>query len=568
MIVFRTLRYKNFLASGNAWTTIALDKSDRTLICGDNGAGKTTLLDALTFVLFNKPFRNVTLPQLVNSINEKNCLVELDFTAGGHEYKVVRGLAPKRFEIWKDGVAIQQESKTKDYQRFLEDQILKLNYKSFCQVVILGSTNYVPFMRLPAADRRQIVETLLDINVFSSMNATLKERLASIRTELATVDSALDTQQTKVQVAERYIDQLEHRSKASLDAVVTHIDSTRAELDQIMRQIDDRRSSMPDAGDSKPLVATKRKIENLLSQINGNQDRMQKRMEFFENHSNCPVCFQPVAERHRQQQVEEAKSKTDEYKSAAASLREKAAEMDAKLAEIDGKLAVCRRIEKEILGLEGQIGVHRAAIEKLERQLKDMRSGGDDVKDERALLETYKKELSGFEERRKMMVEERHYGELAGVLLRDGGIKSRIIRQYLPVMNKLINKFLSSMDFYVQFTLDDEFNETIKSRHRDEFSYASFSEGEKLRIDLSLLLSWREVAKMKNSVNCNLLILDEVFDSSLDAVGTEEFMKLLQTMGGGGANIFVISHKADQLVDKFNDVVVFVKRNGFSVLEN
>lgn len=571
MIVFEKIRWKNFLSYGNYFTNISLNKSEMTLICGENGAGKTTFLDAICFCLFGKPFRNINIPQLPNSINSKECLVECEFHIGNANYLVRRGLNPKIFEIHKNGILLDQDSKSKDYQKMLEEQILKMSYRSFCQVVILGSTNYIPFMRLPAADRRAIVESLLDIGVFSSMNVVLKNRISTNKEEIRSCETAKEIIDSKVETQRRYLTMLEDRSRSSLEELDVELKKNVETRDQL--------SALCTKGGN--ILATMTKNRDLYRKKMNNISDLRKIKSSLENkiyaldadissHLSskemlCPSCGREMTDEHRQKEIDAKRQKRDEINRAVADIDSTIA--NDTLFILDNKL---NNIEEECNKFQGILNEHRQKLGVSEKMIERITTDMDKVKrshqtldDEQIALE----ELQDKSDASKRNLDEKHHEQKllgsAQIILKDNGIKTKIIRHYLPIMNKLINHYLSCMDFFVQFNLDENFDETIKSRHRDEFTYASFSEGEKMRIDLSLLLAWREVARLKNSTNCNLLVLDEVFDSSLDGTGMDEFMKLLKGMGER-CNIFVISHKSDQLLDKFHDVLTFKKKNNFS----
>jgi DNA repair exonuclease SbcCD ATPase subunit len=567
MITFRTIRWKNLLSTGNVFTEIRLDKASTTLICGENGAGKTTLLDALTFVLYGKPYRNINLPQLVNTINGKDCLVEIEFGVNGSDYKVVRGQSPKIFTISKDDKEIEQTANAKDYQQILESQILKMNYKTFCQVVILGSTNYVPFMRLPAADRRNVVENLLDIDVFSKMNEMLKGRLTGAKDSLRTVESDIATLKLRIDAKREFIQKTEDKSDSQLESYAA---SEREENANLQALVEKKAQIQEEIACLLESVIDVEKKRDSLSQMNALKKQMtvgvkkaQDEKTFYEENADCPVCKSSLAEEFRQDMIGKKASRGSELQQAldrmTRMIEESRKELDEKneiLSAIDGKKQESHRTDSAITGAKKYIRQLQELADKTRRDRESLQS-------ERDALSAIQREGDAAEDRRKELVGDMHTMEIAAVLLKDSGIKRKIIRKYIPALNKIINKYLISMDFFAQFTLNEEFTEIIKSRHRDEFSYENFSEGEKLRIDLSLLLAWRDIARMKNCANTNLLILDEVFDSSLDAVGTEEVMKILQSMGSTN-NVFVISHKADQLLDKFQNILTFRKSNNFS----
>ena len=567
MITFKTLSWKNFLSTGNHKTTIDFTSHNNTLISGENGAGKSTMLDALTFSLFGKSFRGINIPQLVNSINEKECEVEINFKLGSDDYRVFRSLKPKKFEIYKNGDLLDQDAKAKDYQKILEEQILKMSYKSFCQVVILGSSNYVPFMQLSASDRRLVVENLLDIDVFSVMNTLVRARLQMTKEYVKDIDTKIEITKNKVDDKQKLIETLEKKSSDSVEEYQKEIEQSRdtvetlnAEIKELRNEICKMIQTVKDR-DSEPKSLIK--MESLESQLKTKIKTITKNAKFYEENDTCPTCKQNIQEHHKKNVWDEMQKEQEEIETAISELGEKIENSEKRLTEINLVLEKIRGLEGNISTKESEISASNQYIDKMQRSIESVSTEGTEIQEAKDQLSQFIGEGKGHVEKRKDLIEDRHYLDIASVLLKDSGIKSKIIKHYLPIMNKLINKYLTDMDFFCQFNLDENFNETIKSRHRDEFSYHSFSEGERLRIDLSLLLAWREIARLKNSVNCNLLILDEVFDSSLDAVGTEEFLKLL-TSFGSRANIFVISHKSDTMTDKFQNHIVFEKKNNFS----
>ena len=571
MIVFESIRWKNFLSYGNYWTELKLDKSEMTLICGENGAGKTTFLDALTFCLFGKPFRNINIPQLANSINTKDCVVECIFKIGGTKYFIRRGLAPKLFEIHKDDKMIDQDSKSKDYQKMLEEQILKMSYKAFCQVVILGSTNYVPFMRLPAADRRAIVESLLDISVFSSMNTVLKDRISTNKEDLRTCETSMEILESKKDTHKKYLDALEEKSRSSLEGIDEEIKKNEAVRDALSSVVVKGGNTLNAIAKNRDLKRKKEQTISDLKRIRSTLDHklngtdMELSILITTEEVPCPSCGQLLTDDHRAKEIDSKKAKREEMRTAVLDVEKRIANEEKFISE--NKLS---NIEQDYDKFQNILNEHRQKLAVSEKMIERLSSDADKIRKSQQNLQSEQDMLEELEN--KCDDAKKHYDERqeeqkllssAQGILKDSGIKTRVIKHYLPIMNKLINHYLACMDFFVQFNLDENFGETIKSRHRDELTFASFSEGEKMRIDLSLLLAWREIARLKNSTNCNILVLDEVFDSSLDSTGMDEFMKLIRTLGKR-CNIFVISHKTDQLVDKFQDVLTFSKKNNFS----
>jgi DNA repair exonuclease SbcCD ATPase subunit len=570
MLLFKTIRFKNFLSYGNYFTQISLNRTEMTLICGENGAGKTTFLDALCFCLFGKPYRNINIPQLPNSINGKDSLVECEFSIGSNDYLIRRGLNPKIFEIHKNGTLIDQDSTTKDYQRMLEEQILRMSFKTFCQVVILGSTNYIPFMRLPAADRRAIVESLLDIGVFSAMNLILKNRVSANREDIRNCETTISIIGSKMETQRKYIALLEEKSRSSLDELEVEISSTeenRKSLDaavrkgsNILHKINERREIKRKKDQS---ITDMRKLEASLVKKKASLEK--EIANLSSGGSVCPSCGKPLDKEHLDKEVSQRVSKMEQIDSALSEIgnsisREEAFIQDNNLLGVNAEFEKITDVMNEH---RNKLSVAEKILDRLRADVEKIRKSRDSMQQEQDALDALEGEMLAMENELSAKQKEQGILSNAQVVLKDTGIKTKVIRHYLPVMNKMINHYLSSMDFFVQFNLDENFEETIKSRHRDEFTYSSFSEGEKMRIDLSLLLAWREVARLKNSTNCNLLVLDEVFDSSLDGTGMDEFMKLLKGLGSR-CNIFVISHKSDQLIDKFQEVLTFKKKNNFS----
>jgi DNA repair exonuclease SbcCD ATPase subunit len=564
MIHFKTLKWKNFLSTGNTFTEIKLDKSTNTLIVGTNGAGKSTMLDALTFALFGKPFRGINKPSLINSINNKDCVVEVEFRAANKNYKVIRGIKPNIFEIYCDGILLNQEAASKDYQNILEDQILSFNYKAFTQIVILGSSSFVPFMQLSAHERRTIIEDLLDINVFSSMNVVVKSKAQEIKERSIELKAQIESTLAKIEMQKKFIEEAQKNNKEQAenkqkeyDEHVEQIEKLNADAALIEKHIDAMAKRISD----EPSLKTKQKsLHQIEAKIEQNITKTKKEIEFYTKNSTCPTCDQTI--NNKDEKVEVCNHNLTRYTDGLQKLQEeynKASERLNEIAKVNKKIS---DHNNEITRINASVTQINKYTKKLLKEITDLSGKKAVSEDMMGVSQELVDSLTSLSEERKTILESKNYIDIAANLLKDSGIKARIIKQYLPVINKLVNKYLAAMDFFVNFEIDEEFKETIKSRHRDEFTYQNFSEGEKLRIDLALLFTWRAIAKMKSSMNTNLLILDEVFDSSLDNTGTEEFMKLVNTLTD--TNVFTISHKGDILMDKFRDVIKFEKVKNFS----
>jgi DNA repair exonuclease SbcCD ATPase subunit len=568
MINFKKIKFKNFGSFGNTFSEIDFQKSQTTLVSGSNGNGKSfAFLDAITFALFGNPFRNINIPQLVNSVNKGKCLVELEFEINKTEYMIRRGLAPKVFEIYKNGEMIEQAAKTKDYQDMLENQILKMNRKTFMQVIILGKSSFVPFMELPPADRRQVIETILDIDVFSSMNLILKGKLSQIRESIKINKLDQRVIDEKIKLYETNLKNLQSNMEKSLEMLENKIKEATEEIDGSKRKIKILNKEILQEG--KKLEQYKITDEDLAllrekkADLTVNINTINEELEFFNNNETCPTCKQAIEESHKCSIVSAKKNKLAKLGTNAEEIINSIAwhnDILTKSKEVQERI---KELVREVKSLEREV----ASLEKVKAGYEaDKHSVNEDqISSTKEQLESVKIEKKVKETALISLEKQQNDHELVVDLLKDSGIKGKIINHYLPIINKLVNKNLSNMGFFVKFNLDGEFNEKIESRHRDEFSYLSFSEGEKMRIDISLLLAWREVARMKNSLHCNLLILDEVFDSSLDSIGTDELMKLLNGLKKG-CNVFVISHKTDQLHDKFKNTVTLEKKNNFSKL--
>ena len=552
MIYFKDIRWKNLLSTGNQFTEVQLNKSSTTLIVGDNGSGKSTVLDALCFGLFNKPFRRITKPQLINSINNGGLLVEIEFDYGSKSYKVRRGVKKNIFEIYVDGKRLNQDAKVTDQQEYLEKTILKLNYKSFTQIVLLGTAGFVPFMQLKSTDRRAIIEDLLDIQIFSVMNNLLKFKISENKDDVLSTEVKKEISTGNINTTQELITDLKKTKSNQIQQNERDIDINEVEIDRLNTTIKELMDSI-----SKDKTAQNLKeLEGYQKGIERKMLSSEKEIEFYEQNDTCSTCNQEVGEEHKSKMIEEHHGVM--HKSGSALLQ-----LGNKIKDLESHLDHVSKVQTTITTNQNQVQAISSYITKLKDQIKEIEDREDDIDEKIQKLKDLKSELKlCLEKQEKLSVQKQLY-ETAYVLLKDTGIKTRIIKQYLPIMNQLINKYLASMDFFVSFNLDEKFEEKIKSRHRDEFTYDSFSEGEKMRIDLALLFTWRTIAKMKNSVNTNLLILDEVFDSSLDANGTEEFLKIINKLAGN-QNTFVISHKGDILLDKFKNVIKFEKYKNFS----
>jgi DNA repair exonuclease SbcCD ATPase subunit len=566
MIIFKSIKWKNFLSTGNVYNEIALDKHANTLIVGENGSGKSTLLDAMTFALFGKPYRNINKPQLVNSINNKDCLVELTFTLGEKTYLIRRGIKPNVFEIYQNGELLNQDSKAKDYQDMLERLILKMNHKSFTQIVILGSASFTPFMQLNAADRRAVIEDLLDIQIFSDMNNVVKLKVAELKSEIAELKLKLENIKDKIELHKKHIDEMKRNNLDMIEAKEKEIEENRASIKSYQEEQDATQTQIDSLVEQvSDLVAVRSKNNKLISfeaKIQQNISKTEKEFEFYHDNDNCPTCKQVLESTFKGEKIVECERKFEEYNKGLEKLKAEQETVTARIAEIEvvNKTISSHQANVAKYGVSiSHLQKHNISLQKEIDKLSENKTISADSKEEsKKLVE----ELTTYLARRKEAIDEKQYYDIAAQLLKDGGIKAKIIKQYLPIINKQVNKYLAAMDFFVNFNIDEEFKETIKSRHRDDFSYANFSEGEKSRIDLSLLLTWRSIARMKNSVNTNLLILDETFDSSLDGKGNDALLQILQVLPTN-TNVFVISHK-DQMFDKFANAIRFEKKQNFS----
>ena len=552
MIQFKNIRWKNFLSTGNQFIEVQFDKAPTTLIIGENGSGKSTILDALTFSLFGKPFRRINKPQLVNSVNNGGTLAEVEFEIGTKRYMVRRGIKKNIFEIFVDGKRLNQDAKIADQQEYLENSILKLNSKSFAQIVVLGSASFTPFMQLKLTDRRAIIEDLLDIQIFSVMNGLLKFRIAENKEVTTSTNVKLELTSGHIDTTKELIYDLKKTKDVQIENNLKDIEKNENETNKLNKSVETLLDSIANDDSVNELD----QLQKFKEGIERNMLKAETEIEFYEQNDTCGTCNQELSEDHKTKMISEHHGKMHESGSALLSLSNKIDDVKSRLVKVN-------KIQVTISQQQNQIQAIGQYIEKIRNQITEIENRKDDVEEKTKKLKELKEELKISNEKKELLSFTKQLYDTAYVLLKDSGIKTRIIKQYLPIMNKLINKYLASMDFFVSFNLDENFNETIKSRHRDEFTYDSFSEGEKMRIDLALLFTWRTVAKMKNSVNTNLLILDEVFDSSLDANGTEEFLRIINNLGGK-QNVFIISHKGDTLNDKFRNIIKFEKYKNFS----
>lgn len=571
MIYFKSVSWKNFLSTGNDTIKIELNRSPSTLIVGQNGAGKSTMLDALSFGLFGKPHRDIKKDQMINSINKKGTVVEVEFKIGDSDFRIMRGIKPGKFEIYQNGNMINQSSSARDYQKFLEQNILKLNHKSFHQVVVLGSSSFIPFMQLPAWSRRAVIEDLLDINIFSKMNTLLKERNAKIRDELTDINHQIDLFKTKIDSQTKYIKDLQSINK---DMVENKKESIKTYEDDIKKLIDET-SELNENLQSHIDIETK-KSDNLKSkatqlksydlQFTAKIKDLVQQSKFFEDHDQCPTCDQQIDESIKESKISGIKKSAAEVQQGMEKLKDEVDQNMSDIEESKNAMTLLLERQRKIISNNDKISLIQKEIDSTQKEIGTLLQSSGDVKTAKKEMESLREGKDSITEKKLEYVEERTYNEVIGEMLKDTGIKTKVIKQYLPVMNRLINQYLQVLDFFVAFHLDENFNETIRSRHRDTFNYASFSEGEKQRIDLSLLFTWRQIAKMKNSAATNLLVLDETFDSSLDHDGIDNLTKILNTLEDG-TNVFIISHKGDILENKFRSKIEFIKEKNFSKIK-
>jgi len=569
-IRFKNVRWKNFLSTGNNWTEVALDQYRSTLIVGENGSGKSTMLDALSFGLFGKAHRNIKKDQLVNSINEKAAEIEVDFDVGRHSFRVYRGIRPNKFEIWQNGKLINQSANARDYQKYLEQSILKLNHKSFHQIVVLGSSSFIPFMQLPAHTRREVIEDLLDIQIFSKMGSILKEQLSVLKEEIKEIDYTVSLTKEKIDLQQKYIRDITEMNDEQIRQKRDEITQYQSEIETLQARNSDLSQWIKEKGDGvderiTELSGKREKVLGYKAQFEQQISSVVKDARFYEENDTCPTCTQSIREDVRESKLSETKERARELKEALDHATEESSALESNLQEL-------RSVSNEVSEATSELHNNNSTIERLQKSIRDTQSAIDELNGKGGDLAAANDELRRLKDEKESLTEKKlermssqTYKQAAAEMLKDSGIKTKVIREYLPVMNNLINKYLQVLDFFVSFHLDESFNESIRSRYRDAFNYASFSEGEKSRIDLSLLFAWRQIARMKNSTSTNLLVLDETFDSSLDTDGVDNLMKILNTLDED-TNTFVISHKGDQLDGKFEHKMVARKEHNFSTL--
>ena len=567
MIVFKKIRYKNILSTGNSFTEIDFVKNKTTLIVGENGAGKSTVLDALSFVLYGKSFRKINKPQLLNSVNQKSLIVEIELETGGHRYKVCRGIKPTLFEIYQNDKLINQTASVRDYQDLLEKNILKMNHKSFSQVVVLGSSTFVPFMQLTAAQRREVIEDLLDLEIFSTMNNILKAKLSQGKEDIREVQYELDLIEEKINLVKKYQDNIVTDVERTINEKTERIQEYQKLLTEKTDEIHSYEGQIRDLEggirDKDKASSRSDKIRKILEQLEKKIKRINKDIDFFEHYDNCPTCKQDISIHFKEEIVENRKVLLDKTTDGLKDLEKQKDDLEERLLKIFETIETISSLNENISTLNRDNQVSNHAISQLNEEIMKLREKVDFTKNDSTKILELEGESKRHQKSKVDLGEQQSLYRVGSEMLKDSGIKSRIIKQYVPVMNKLINHYLQQLDFFVQFELDENFNEKIKSRFRDEFSYESFSEGEKMRIDLSLLFTWRTIAKLRNSVSTNLLIMDEVFYSSIDSNGTEEFFKIIEELTSD-TNTFIISHKGDVMIDKFRNIIRFEKRQNFS----
>jgi DNA repair exonuclease SbcCD ATPase subunit len=568
MIIFKKIKWKNFLSTGNIFTTVDLTKNKTTLIVGENGAGKSTILDAITFALFGKSFRKINKPQLLNSITNSNLVVELEFNISNIQYKIIRGMKPTVFEIYKDNVLMNQSSDSRDYQNILEKQILKINYKSFCQVVILGSATFLPFMQLTTPQRREIIENLLDLEIFTTMNTLLKDKILENKETIAEVLNRKSLIEEKIKLTKENIiyrktddDQIIEEKKNVIKETNDKINSLRQQLPQIILQ---RKEIDRKIKDETKYTKKDKTLNQFKIKIENNVDNLQNEIKFFDSNDNCPTCKQKIDDIFKTETITDKKLKIQEYQEGLVKLQKEIDDNNVNIKEINSTKKQLQTLILEESEIHTKIESLEDYITSIQKEITKLSNKSTQDQDNK--IQEYEIQLKIIEGEYNELIKRKNVLMASSTLLKDNGIKSRIIKKYIPIINTLINKYLTSLNFFVKFELDEEFNEKIKSRHRDEFSYSSFSEGERMRINLAILFAWREISRMRNSINTNILIMDEIFDSSLDVNATDEFLKLINAQDEK-SNIFVISHKTDQLNDKFQNIIRFKKVKNFSRIQ-
>jgi len=571
MIHFKSVSWKNFLSTGNDTIKIELNRSPSTLIVGQNGAGKSTMLDALSFGLFGKPHRDIKKDQMINSINKKGTVVEVEFKIGDSDFKIMRGIKPNKFEIHQNGNMINQASNARDYQKFLEQNILKLNHKSFHQVVVLGSSSFIPFMQLPVWSRRGVIEDLLDINIFSKMNTLLRERNAKIKDELTDINHQIDLYKTKIEGQTKYIKDLQSINKDLVENKKESIKTHEEDIKNLIQETSDLNENLQSHIDietkrSDDLKTTATQLKSYDLQFSAKIKELVQQSKFFEENDQCPTCDQEINEDIKDAKINAIKKSAAEVQQGMEKLKQEVDQNYADVEDSRSKMTHLLERQRKIISNNDKISLIQKDIDSIQKEISGLLQSSGDIKTAKKEMESLRKSKETITEKKLEYVEERTYNEVIGEMLKDTGIKTKVIKQYLPVMNRLINQYLQVLDFFVAFHLDENFNETIRSRHRDTFNYASFSEGEKQRIDLSLLFTWRQIAKMKNSAATNLLVLDETFDSSLDHDGIDNLTKILNTLEDG-TNVFIISHKGDILENKFRSKIEFIKDRNFSKIK-
>ena len=568
IIHFHSVQFKNFLSTGNTFTKIDLNKSPTTLIVGANGAGKSTMLDALSFGLFGKPYRNINKPQLINTINSKDCVVEVEFSVGPNGYKVIRGIKPNIFEIYKNGQVINESSHAKEFQKMLEQNILKLNHKSFHQIVVLGSSSFIPFMQLTAAHRREVIEDLLDINIFSKMNTVLKDNIANLKDKIRDAVHQVDIVKNKIEVQRKYINDIKNLNEEKIYEKQTEIKAQENTIEQIELENEEIQETLAAKYDQvaerlEQAGSTFQDNRMLKAYHQSEMKKLVKEDKFFQENDVCPTCTQEIDETIKKQKSQDIAKKAKEIQKAFQAVEESLSTGKELVDDLQEQNKKSMELNATLRDNNTKIDMSRRLIQKLEQEITDTSDSKENIKQANKDLEDYIDEKDDLLTQKLELSEEYDYSSVIAEMLKDTGIKTKIIRQYLPVMNKLVNQYLQTLDFFVHFELNESFSETIRSRHRDNFSYDSFSEGEKQRIDLALLFTWRQIAKMKNSVATNLLILDETFDSSLDNDGVENLFKIIHTLGAD-TNVFVISHKGEILDGRFKSKMEFYKDKNFS----